>query len=110
MSHDPPGQDSPGLLRRIVRPAARRLDGRVRTLGRQELESTASLHATMACDLETLQTELAAQAATTAALAVVAEERLARLVLAGRRLPRGLVDAYLAAARPTPCRRAASGR
>ena len=49
-----------------------------------------------------LRSRLATQAATTAALAVVAEERLARLCLAGERLPPGLVDAYLSAVRPVP--------
>ncbi|MFC8731689.1 polysaccharide pyruvyl transferase family protein [Luteimicrobium sp. NPDC057192] len=51
---------------------------------------------------ERLRSRLASEEAVTAALAVVAEERLARLAVGGRRLPRGLVDAYLAALRPAP--------
>ncbi|SKC36196.1 polysaccharide pyruvyl transferase family protein [Krasilnikoviella flava] len=143
-SHGAPSGGRPAeILRRLVRPVVRRLDGRVRRLARQELEGTASsadlahARAALEAEAEKLQGELAdlrdqarslsareqalaagleeeraraeglratlsAHAATTAALGVVAEERLARLALAGHPLPPGLVDVYLAALRPLP--------
>lgn len=65
-------------------------------------ETAAERVAALQAEVGDLRKQVSASQERERAVAVVAEERLARLAFTGRRLPRVLVDAYLAVVRPVP--------